>query len=201
MLILKHKPRAKEHKCPVHTASPWLVSWVNDEVDGDFILCWVWIYVASVCTTTGQHLEQSLWPITLEQALNNSYLKRKVNQHPLVPEFPNSKISYIFTGSRNGPWRRQWQPTPVFLPGESQGRGAWWAAFYGVAQSWARLKWLSSSSRNAPITHSSVGRDVIPVFISPSQLSPKGNKRCCPQGTCSNSSLLRFDSLKWAVYF
>ena len=25
-------------------------------------------------------------------------------------------------------WRRKWQPTPVFLPGESQGRGAWWAA-------------------------------------------------------------------------
>ena len=21
-------------------------------------------------------------------------------------------------------WRRQWQPTPVFLPGESQGRGS-----------------------------------------------------------------------------
>ena len=41
-------------------------------------------------------------------------------------------------------WRRKWQPTPVFLPGESQGRGAWWAAVYGVAQSRTRLKWLSS---------------------------------------------------------
>ena len=30
---------------------------------------------------------------------------------------------------------KKWQPTPVFLPGESQGRGAWWAAVYGVAQS------------------------------------------------------------------
>ena len=29
----------------------------------------------------------------------------------------------------------EWQPTPVFLPGESQGWGAWWAAVYGVAQS------------------------------------------------------------------
>ena len=37
-------------------------------------------------------------------------------------------------------WRRQWQPTPVFLPGESQGGGAWWAAVYGVAQSRTRLK-------------------------------------------------------------
>ena len=43
-------------------------------------------------------------------------------------------------------WRRKWQPTPVFLPGESQGRGAWWAAIYWVAQSRTRLKWLSSSS-------------------------------------------------------
>ena len=32
------------------------------------------------------------------------------------------------TGSINGqevPWRRVWQPTPVFLPGESLDRGAW----------------------------------------------------------------------------
>ena len=90
--------------------------------------------------------------------------------------------------------RRQWQPTPVLLPGKSRGwrslvgcspwgrkesgtterlhfhsslscigegngnplqcsclenprgGGAWWAAVYGVAQSWTRLKQLSSSS-------------------------------------------------------
>ena len=43
----------------------------------------------------------------------------------------------LFTFMRG---RRKWQPTPVFLPGESQGRGAWWAVVYGVAQSWTRLK-------------------------------------------------------------
>ena len=43
-------------------------------------------------------------------------------------------------------WRRKWQPTPVFLPGECRDGGVWWAAVYGVAQSWTRLKWLSSSS-------------------------------------------------------
>ena len=72
------------------------------------------------------------------------------------------------------PWRRQWQPTPVLLPGKSNGwrslvscrlcigegngnplqcsclenprdGGAWWAAIYGVAQSWTWLKWLISS--------------------------------------------------------
>ena len=41
-------------------------------------------------------------------------------------------------------WRRKWQPTPVFLPGES-----WWAAVYGVTQSRTRLKWLSNSNSNS----------------------------------------------------
>ena len=47
-------------------------------------------------------------------------------------------------------WRRKWQPTPVFLPEESRGRGgAWWAVIYGVAQSRTRLKQLSSSSSSS----------------------------------------------------
>ena len=49
-------------------------------------------------------------------------------------------------------WRRKWQPTPVFLPGESQGRGSLWAAVYGVTQSRTQLKRLSSSSSRLVIT-------------------------------------------------
>ena len=44
-------------------------------------------------------------------------------------------------------WRRKWQTAPVFLPGESQGRGTWWTAVSGVSQSRTRLKRLSSSLR------------------------------------------------------
>ena len=44
-------------------------------------------------------------------------------------------------------WRRKWQPTPVFLPENPRDGGARWAAVYVVAQSWTRLKQLSSSSR------------------------------------------------------
>ena len=97
-------------------------------------------------------------------------------------------------------WRRQWHPTPVLLPGKSNGRrglvgcspwgrkesdtterlhfhfsrigegngnplqcsclenprdgGAWWAAVYGVAQSWTRLKRLSSSSSSSTMLQS-----------------------------------------------
>ena len=37
-------------------------------------------------------------------------------------------------------WRKKWQPTSLFLPGESQGQRSWWAAIYGVTQSRTQLK-------------------------------------------------------------
>ena len=46
-------------------------------------------------------------------------------------------------------WRRKWQPTPVFLPGESQGQRSLVAAVYGVTQSRIWLKRLSSSSSSS----------------------------------------------------
>ena len=49
---------------------------------------------------------------------------------------------FIFTH-----WRRKWQPTPVFLPGESQEWGSLVAAICGITQSRTQLKRLSSSSR------------------------------------------------------
>ena len=50
-------------------------------------------------------------------------------------------------------WRRKWQPTPVFLPGESQGRGSLVGChLWGrVAQSQTRLKRLSSSSSSSAL--------------------------------------------------
>ena len=38
------------------------------------------------------------------------------------------------------PWSRKWQPTAVFLPGESHDRGAWQAVAHGVTKGWAWLK-------------------------------------------------------------
>ena len=42
------------------------------------------------------------------------------------------------------PWRRAWQPTPVFLPGESHGLWSWWATVHGlqrVGHDWATEHW------------------------------------------------------------
>ena len=36
--------------------------------------------------------------------------------------------------SEKMPWRRKWQPTPVFCLGNPMDRGAWWATIYGVTQ-------------------------------------------------------------------
>ena len=51
-------------------------------------------------------------------------------------------------------WRRKWQPTPVFLPGESQGPGARWTAVYGVAQGRTRLNRLAAAAtlRHGPLS-------------------------------------------------
>ena len=53
--------------------------------------------------------------------------------------------SQIITGYQF-PWRRKWQPTPVFLPRASCGQRSLVAAVHRVAQSQTRLKRLSSSS-------------------------------------------------------
>ena len=46
---------------------------------------------------------------------------------------------------RKIPWRRAWQPTPVFLPGEPHGQRS--LVSYGP-KGWAQLKWLSTHTSN-----------------------------------------------------
>ena len=43
------------------------------------------------------------------------------------------------------PWRRRWQPTPVFLPGKFMDRGAWQATVHGVIKS---QTWLNTHMHN-----------------------------------------------------
>ena len=42
------------------------------------------------------------------------------------------------------PWRREWQPTPVFLLENSMDRGAWWAIVHGVAKRLTQPKQLNT---------------------------------------------------------
>ena len=43
------------------------------------------------------------------------------------------------------PWRRAWQPTPVFLPENPLDRGAWQVTVHRVAKRQTRLKPLSTA--------------------------------------------------------
>ena len=91
----------------------------------------------------------------------------KTHESKLCLENWYSLICVSGIGSRL--WNK-WQPTPVFLPGESQGRGAWWAAIYGVAQSQTRLKQLSSSS-SSPWYHSTLAFYPSPASLLPGDFS------------------------------
>ena len=54
-------------------------------------------------------------------------------------------FSLSCTGERNG------NPLQCSCLENPRDGGAWWAAVYGVAQSWTRLKWLSSSSSGVSV--------------------------------------------------
>ena len=45
----------------------------------------------------------------------------------------------LIPGLGRFPWRREWQPTPVFLPENSMDRGARWAIVLGVTKSQTEL--------------------------------------------------------------
>ena len=42
-------------------------------------------------------------------------------------------------GSERSPWRRKWQPAPVFLPGKFHEQRRLWATVCGVVKSGTRL--------------------------------------------------------------
>ena len=59
-----------------------------------------------------------------------------VKNPPAMQETQEIRVRSL---AREDPWRRKWQPTPVFLPGKSMDRGVWWATVHGVAESWTRF--------------------------------------------------------------
>ena len=54
----------------------------------------------------------------------------------MVKNLPEVQETRVHPWVGKIPWKRVWQPIPVFLPGESPGQGAWWAIVHGVAKNW-----------------------------------------------------------------
>ena len=98
------------------------------------ILIYRYTYAYIVEKAMAPHSSTLAWkiPWTEEPGRLQSMGSLRVGQ-----DWATSLSLFTFTN-----WKRKWQPTPILLPGESQGRGAWWAAVYGVAQSrhdWSNL--------------------------------------------------------------
>ena len=60
----------------------------------------------------------------------------------LICQYMSSKRQGFNPWVKKIPWRRLWEPTPVFLTGESVDKGAWRATVHRIAKSRTRLKQL-----------------------------------------------------------
>ena len=56
-------------------------------------------------------------------------MAKAINTRPAMQETQNQSPSW------EDPWRREWQPTPVVLPGKFHGQRSWWAIVHGVTKS------------------------------------------------------------------
>ena len=75
------------------------------------------------------------------------------------------------------PWRRAWQPPPVFLPGETPWtRGAYWAMVHRFAKSWTQLKQLRACVLNIHLWY-----DPAILLLG---IYPKEIKACVHAKTC-----------------
>ena len=106
------------------------------------------ILVLSAELVTGKCLNKYfllVWILAILQTVNLILFSHSVMFNSLQPHgcnTPGFPVLKFFSWIAHE-WRRKWQPTPEFLPGESCGRRSLGAAVHRVAQSRTRLKWLS----------------------------------------------------------
>ena len=95
-------------------------------------------YCHSLCLTSWEGDGTPLQYSCLENPMDRGAWLQSMGSQSVGHDWGTSLSLFTFIH-----WRRKWQPTPVFLPGESQG----WGEPVGLpsmgSQSQTRLKWLS----------------------------------------------------------
>ena len=76
----------------------------------------IWVYLVQGNLIVGEGNGTLLQYLCLENPMDGGAWKAAVHG---VSKSPTGLSDFTFMH-----WRRKWQPTPVFLPGESQGRGS-----------------------------------------------------------------------------
>ena len=99
------------------------------------ISCLPWLRspfsVPPLCDSPVTHLKFLMTALLICMLFPASRKEKEIRPNVVKKEQDN----YFIT------WRRPWQPTPVFLPGESH-RGAWQPIVHRVVKSWTWLKKL-----------------------------------------------------------
>ena len=105
------------------------------------VLTYTWIFFQQICVSC-YNRTQSVLVLILNAEPQIQRADWEVIQRlcrTLILEFCSSRVNLIRRWASESAWRRNWQPTPVFLLENSMGGGAWQAAVHGVAKSWTRL--------------------------------------------------------------
>ena len=106
--------------CNSPSSSAWFLRGIHTETGGSGCHFYEGIVFHWIQMSTGKamapHSRTLAWKISWTEApgrLQSMGLRR------VAHDWETSLSLFIFLH-----WRRKWQPTPVFLPGESQGRGS-----------------------------------------------------------------------------
>ena len=112
-----------------------------------FMVGWCVMYVDLILSFLGCYLEKTM-------ALHSCILAWKIpwtDEPGRLQSIGSLRVGHdwatslsLFTFMR---WRRKWQLTPIFLPGESQGRGSLVGCHLWGCTELDTSEWLSSSSR------------------------------------------------------
>ena len=86
---------------------------------------WCWRRLLKVPWTARRSNQSILKEINTEDSLEELMLKLKLQYFGHLMQRVDSLEKTLRLVKIEGGWRRQWQPTPVLLPGKSHGRGAW----------------------------------------------------------------------------
>ena len=108
-----------------------------------YVCVCVCIYKCIVRQSVGLQRARHDW--ATEQLQQHIYVwrEREASQVVLLVKNPPANAGFNpWVGKI--PWRRAWQPTPVFWPGESHGQRKWWATVHEVSKNRTRLKRLNA---------------------------------------------------------
>ena len=127
------------------------------------------------------HEQKYLWIMEKETATHSSILAWRIlwmEESGGLPFIRSHRVRHDCSDLACMHWRRKWHPLQCSCLENPRDRGAWWAAIYGVTQSWTRLKRLSMHALEKEMaTHSSILAWSIPGMEEPGGLLSMGLHR------------------------